>query len=222
MVDEALLPLPPPPLLLLLLVTSQHYSTMRMRRSARLGKFLSGTRHNNGVEALRSVYGFVFPAEHSSHACIHRFIHRDHLFICISYQVIMMVIIVYHHHHHHHNCYFSFCFRQPRGPLQHFNGASCYCSFTYMEMMMGLVLSSKSSESEIRCHLSTTRALGPFLFIKTSQGPLEARLFVRYHLRALSKGRNLLLPLEHGEWSERRRSAAAPPPLYTQPAIATS
>ena len=28
-------------------------------------EFLSGTLHNNGVEALRSVYGFVFPAEHS-------------------------------------------------------------------------------------------------------------------------------------------------------------
>ena len=28
-------------------------------------KFLSGTCHNNGMEALRSVYGF-FPAEHSS------------------------------------------------------------------------------------------------------------------------------------------------------------
>ena len=49
----------------LLLATSQHYQTARMRRSARFVKFLSGTRHNNGMKVLRSVYGF-FLAEHLS------------------------------------------------------------------------------------------------------------------------------------------------------------
>ena len=34
----------------LLLATSQHYQTARMRKSARFVKFLSGTRHNNGMK----------------------------------------------------------------------------------------------------------------------------------------------------------------------------
>ena len=143
------------------------------------------------------------------HACIH----RDHssidsfiviILFYISYQVIMMVIIVYHHHYH---CYLFFCFRQPR--------ASTTFQWCFLLLLLYLYgnddgLGSFKQVNRVRDSLSSFnyQSAWSFSFYQNKpQGPLEARLFVRFHLCALSKGRNFFLSLEHGEWSERRRWA---------------
>ena len=74
-----------------------------------------------------------------------------------------MLIIVNHHHHHHHHCPFFI------KSLYNFSMVLfAIACFTYVEMMMNLVLSSKPSESEILFHLSTARALGPFSFYQNN------------------------------------------------------